>query len=56
MTDETNGTDDIPNGEGHGDTSVDAPDTSSGGSPEQPDSAPEKENPDGTPVENPSGG
>jgi hypothetical protein len=37
----------VPNGAGEGSSDTDAPDTTSGGAPEEPD---------GSPVENPSGG
>ena len=56
MTNDAKDQDDIPNGAGDGSTSTDAPDTTSGGSPEEPSSPPSTEEPDGTPVENPSGG
>jgi hypothetical protein len=46
MTDQRD-PDDLPNGAGEGDSNTDAPDTTSGGAPQEPD---------GTPVENPSGG
>ena len=55
MADAKNNPDDIPNGSGNGSTSDDAADTSSGGAPDQPESAPDKEESDGTPVENPAG-
>jgi hypothetical protein len=48
--------DNIPNGAGEGDTSSSAPDTTSGGKPEEPSAPPRTEEPDGTPVDNPSGG
>lgn len=49
--------DQLPNGAGDGETSTDAPDTASGGSPDQDKShPPATESSDGTPVENPSGG
>ncbi len=57
MTDEATNPDELPNGSGHGDTSNDAPDTASGGSADGgSDRPPTTEEPDGTPVENPSGG
>ena len=72
MTDDATDPDDLPNGSGTGDTSPDAADTTSGGTPDQPwsapkppedgdampgdgDSAPELEDADGTPKENPAG-
>ena len=55
VADTTKNPEDIPNGAGEGSTSDNAPDATSGGSPEQPDSAPNKEDPDGTPKENPAG-
>lgn len=48
--------DEIPNGAGDGDTGTDAPDTSSGGQPQDPASPPDTEESDDTPIENPSGG
>jgi hypothetical protein len=46
---------DLPNGEGTGSTSDNAGDTTSGGAPDSPESTPDTEDPDGTPVENPAG-
>jgi hypothetical protein len=57
MTDDAKNPDEIPNGAGEGDTSTDAPDTTSGGSPDGGSvRPPDTEAPDGTPTENPSGG
>jgi hypothetical protein len=56
MTSDNGKSDQIPNGAGEGDTDTDAPDTSSGGEPQQPASPPHTEESDGTPTENPSGG
>lgn len=55
MTHDGTDPDTLPNGEGNGSTSDNAGDTTSGGAPSQPDSAPDKEESDGTPVENPAG-
>jgi hypothetical protein len=61
MTQDATDPNEIPNGAGDGDTDTDAPDTSSGGSPDTgadsgSDRPPATEAPDGTPTENPSGG
>jgi hypothetical protein len=48
--------DDKPNTQGVPDQSDPEADTASGGAPERPDGPPSTEAPDGTPVENPSGG
>jgi hypothetical protein len=57
MTDHATDPDQIPNGAGEGETTTDAPDTTSGGSPDAPsDRPPSTEEPNGTPPENPSGG
>jgi hypothetical protein len=57
MNEDATDPDNIPNGAGEGQTSTDAPDTSSGGSPDtKPDKPPVTEDEDGTPTENPSGG
>jgi hypothetical protein len=57
MNENTTDPDQIPNVAGEGDTSTDAPDTTSGGSPDtSSDRPPATEQPDGTPTENPSGG
>jgi hypothetical protein len=56
MSEPTSDPDQIPNGAGEGDTSTDAPDTTSGGSPDGADQPPKTEDADGTPTENPSGG
>jgi hypothetical protein len=53
MDDDSTNPDAIPNGSGQGQTSTDAPDTTSGGFPDEP---PQTEEQDGTPIENPSGG
>jgi len=57
MSEDATDPDNIPNGAGEGETSTDAPDTTSGGAPDsQPDKPPATEQSDGTPTENPSGG
>lgn len=57
MTAEATNPDELPNGTGEGDTSSEGSDTASGGSAdEQTDRPPVTEQPDGMPVENPSGG
>ena len=57
MTDNASNPDDLPNGAGEGDTSTDAPDTTSGGAPDGTSvRPPDTEQPDGSPTENSSGG
>lgn len=65
MTEDATDPDALANGSGNGDTSSDAEDTTSGGTPDQPwsapkppedgDAAPDLEDEDGTPKENPAG-
>ena len=56
MTDDATDPDNIPDGSGEGDTSVNPPDTTSGGAPGAPSTPEPPQDPDGTPPENPSGG